>query len=422
MDNKILRIHSKYNKKKIFSYLKYNCVLKLIKYNKLCQNELDINKQNYETVSHYYCFEKKFKKDRLDYETTDKIKEEYQKYFYYLIFFLLFIINYVVNYILDSAFKKGMIKYIITGIYYIIFQNVFKMIINLKIKEFKIEKAIYPAIFFVFNLIFIIILAIVFDKKKLIDISDENKLNLIPKINKSFFLYIIFIFLIIRFMNKPYIYILSLLLFFIINCIYEYLIILKIQILKKLDNNNISYHDYFILCINNFILIHSFFFLIFFSYLLFPKIIILQYLSAFKNIYICEYLLPDNFNKKKLKRKYLREIAHNFNHIKTIEEEEIISSINKYRVENKGLEIELIDDNLPEFIINDELSEINIYTNKTLFNLGNEKYLFRYKTGEFQNDLIMNKDIILKPNLNRINVIQQNSIVYILLYEDDKKS
>ena len=59
MDNKILKINSNYNRKLLFSYLKYNFVLKLIKYNKLCQNYLDMTKQNYETVSHYKYYEKK---------------------------------------------------------------------------------------------------------------------------------------------------------------------------------------------------------------------------------------------------------------------------------------------------------------------------------------------------------------------------
>ena len=364
---------------------------------------------------------KKIEIERLSYKTKNIIEKEYQNYFYYLLFFLYFIINYFLHYILNSIFKSGFFKKIIAGIYHAICGEVIKFIINQQRKKFRVEKIFYLFIYYSINLIFIKVLAIIIDKMEFIVNSDENKLNLIPKINKSFILYIIFIIIIIRFIYKPKYYIISLLLFCGINCIYEYLILLKIQILKKFDKNNISYYDYFILFVNNFILVYTFFFLIVFSILLIPKTRTEQYLNAFKNIYITDYLLPDNFKKKKFKFKYLREMAHNFIHLSTIEENEIISSINKYRVENKGKEIALIDDNIPEFIINDELSEINFYTNKILFKLGNEQYLFRYKTGEFQNDyLLKNKDILLKQNLNRINVIEQNSYVYILLYEYDK--
>ena len=42
-ENEILKISSKYILKHIFSYLKYNYFLKLIKYNKNLQKQLDIN-------------------------------------------------------------------------------------------------------------------------------------------------------------------------------------------------------------------------------------------------------------------------------------------------------------------------------------------------------------------------------------------
>ena len=154
--------------------------------------------------------------------------------------------------------------------------------------------------------------------------------------------------------------------------------------------------------------------------ILFPKIITKYYLNEFKYIKIHNYLLSYDFEKIKYKNKYLCEEAKYFKHLKTDEEKEIISSINKFRVENKIQELALIEEKIPEFIINDELSEVNLLTQETLFHLGNEKYLFRYKIGEFVNNIQKNKDILLKSNLKRINIIIQNDKVFILIYENDE--
>ena len=98
MDNKILKIKSKYNRKLLFSYLKYNFTLKLIKYNKLCQKDLDITKQNYETFCHYNCYEKKIEIDRLSDKTMENVRNEYRNPLIYLLFFciLLQIIFYII--------------------------------------------------------------------------------------------------------------------------------------------------------------------------------------------------------------------------------------------------------------------------------------------------------------------------------------
>ena len=49
--------------------------------------------------------------------------------------------------------------------------------------------------------------------------------------------------------------------------------------------------------------------------------------------------------------------------------------------------------------------------------MGHEKYLFRYTIGEFVDNIKNHKDIILKPNLNRINVIIRDTNALILIYE-----
>jgi hypothetical protein len=299
------------------------------------------------------------------------------------------------------------------------------------LKEYNIKFFKEEFIIGIINLIVIMVLSIFLSKIKLISEDVSNKLMLIPKINKGITIYIILILFMLFYFGyiiilKPkksflkYINISALLIFFGLNCFYEYLILLKIQILREFDKNNLSLSDYVFLLFNNFILVLSFIHLMILYYLLFPKIIKKYILNTFKNIQIYEYFLSYDFEKIKLKNQYLCKEAKYFNHRQTNEEKIIISSINKYRIENKVQELALIDENIPKFIINDELSEVNLFTHKNLFHLGYEKYLFRYKVGEFVENLENNKDILLKPNLNRINVIIQNTNALILIYKDNE--
>ena len=413
MQDIIQRINSNYNKKKVFSFLKYNYVLKLIKYNKLIQNLLDLTQRDYLINSKHYGY--KYQKIPIALESNflKKTSDDLPKYLYYLLIFL----NCTIFYIL----KNKIILFILCFIFEIIKDGI--------IKEYKIKFGKEDLFFYLINFIVIIILAIVFGKIKLISDNVKNKLMLIPKINKGIIIYIPFIIFIIlfygyliimKFKLSRYVIISVLLIFFGLNCFYEYLILLKIQILREFDKNNLSLSDYVFLLFNNFILVLSFIHLMILYYLLFPKIIKKYILNTFKNIRIYEYFLSYDFEKIKLKNQYLCKEAKYFNHRQTNEEKIIISSINKYRIENKVQELALIDENIPKFIINDELSEVNLFTHKNLFHLGYEKYLFRYKVGEFVENLENNKDILLKPNLNRINVIIQNTNALILIYKDNK--
>ena len=61
MSNKeiLFNISSDYTLKTIFSYIKYNTLLKLIKNNKSLQRKLGINLENYQIISNYQYIKRK---------------------------------------------------------------------------------------------------------------------------------------------------------------------------------------------------------------------------------------------------------------------------------------------------------------------------------------------------------------------------
>ena len=112
MQDIIQRINSNYNKKIVFSYLKYNYVLKLIKYNKLIQNQLDLTQRDYLINSKHYGYE--CQKIPIELESIFLKKNLYElpKYLYYLLIFL----NCTIFYIL----KNKIILFILCFIFEII--------------------------------------------------------------------------------------------------------------------------------------------------------------------------------------------------------------------------------------------------------------------------------------------------------------
>ena len=57
-DGNLFKISSVYCMKTIFSYLDYNHLLKVVRYNKELQNKLDLNLENYKSESNY-CYLKR---------------------------------------------------------------------------------------------------------------------------------------------------------------------------------------------------------------------------------------------------------------------------------------------------------------------------------------------------------------------------
>lgn len=124
---------------------------------------------------------------------------------------------------------------------------------------------------------------------------------------------------------------------------------------------------------------------------------------------------------KKNKKKYITNIVGELKYIYSEEDLKILYEINRFRNKNNLPYLES-ENNFPDFITN-EISEIFIFEWKNLFILPNIKYLFKYDIGEF-NNYFQNNDreliqILLKNELNRINIVTQKNIQYILLYHSD---
>ena len=149
------------------------------------------------------------------------------------------------------------------------------------------------------------------------------------------------------------------------------------------------------------------------------------YLKRYKNIYIQEYSLPNDFmNINKIK--YLKNIEKNLEHLQKKEDLNIISSINNLRISNNLNELKVMT-NLPKCII-DKPNELIFDNYENIFRLSDNKYILKYKLGSFNFDLQnKNKEImnlLLNKNINGINIINQGKIKYILLncfYEFDNE-
>jgi len=371
--NKLLNISSNNILKNIFLYIKYTTSLKLIKNNKSLQKKLGINIENY--------------KDYSDYAYIIKREE---------IIIEKFAFNYCNSFLYEKIFEVWAIPSIIyitfIFFYMLLFLNEKLEIINI----FKYIRNVCLICLFIFSFAFFLIEAF-------------NAYHL--KISK-FHLHLITI--------SIRIYVL-----------YEILILLRVLILLKNTKGVnrrelVLYFDIIFLILNIIWIIsrrhHYFIFKENF------KIVIKidnYYLKRYKNIYIQEYSLPNDFmNINKIK--YLKNIEKNLEHLQKKEDLNIISSINNLRISNNLNELKVMT-NLPKCII-DKPNELIFDNYENIFRLSDNKYILKYKLGSFNFDLQnKNKEImnlLLNKNINGINIINQGKIKYILLncfYEFDNE-
>ena len=370
-NNILLKIKSIYNIKLLFSYLKYDNILKLIKNNKSIQNKIGIGKQNYEDYSNIKISSKEIKHG-LDvgkieiiklFPFTDSIPCEFG---YEHPCFICNFLYIIVVFIVELLFP------LIAIIYYTIY-------------VYKVQQKL--------NIIWVIL------------------------INRSLFGLTLFRIFYICFIAKGGLEKISvyLLLFFTcIHILYEILVTIKYIIIYKIKKDDIM--DALFLIFNFAYIIKN---LIHIS-LGWPKKDIIYKLETYKNILVKPHPIRIE-NYKKNKKQYISSISKELKYNYSEEDLEILKIINNFRNKN-NLEDLKQRDNIPEFIIN-EISEVILFNWQHLFKLSNNKYLFKCEVGKFNYYFKNNNqdfnNILLKKEINSINIITQRNIQYILLYKDD---
>lgn len=409
--NKLLNVLSNYNLKKIFSYTDYNFILRLIKYSKSIQNKLGITLQNYNDYISFICIKNT---NVVDPSKMEKFLYSDENMFFVIILiniilYGLFLTNITIFYYISIIFELLLFN--------LIFQNGFilKSITNIiGIKGLFIN---WIFTFFPYYGIPKILTYIIKNE------YNENSLKIINYVNLILILYFIFnvVYLFLIYYPKLYTYlklkIFFSIIFILFDCLYEFAIIWRMYLifnLKEYDKAD-NFYVYFLIFFNHHLIILKIRIIIF---LLNTFIIIgisYYYLIEYKNIKINKYLILDNFEKLENKRNYLISKSKDFIIEHSEEELNLFSLINEFRTNNKVNKL-ILDKNIPDFIIN-ESSEIMLEDIKNIFKLNKEKYLFKYKKGEFKLNFQKNEDILIKENLNRINIIIGKEIEYIIIYQ-----
>ena len=143
-----------------------------------------------------------------------------------------------------------------------------------------------------------------------------------------------------------------------------------------------------------------------------------NYLFLFRDIKIKKYELPDNYDTFKNKRKYLESKANCFEIDYSNDDIDLIKVINKFRTK-KNLDELIIDYKIPNFITKGS-TEIALSPNN-IIKISDTKYILKLNNEDnfekFEEDRNI-LQILLKPFLNKINIIRQNDIKFITVFED----
>ena len=386
-DGKLFKISSVYSMKTIFSYLDHNYLLKLVRYNKELQNQLEISLENYKIQTNY-CILKR------------KVKKLERKYHEFSPSYILFTFHpYIAGTFLLLFLVYTILLFVVINLY----------------GEFE-TKANY----------------------------DNNLFNIIKNINFSLFIFIIF-FICSNLSLHYYIFenydivtkekkkikIGILIAIDLVHIIYEGLVIWKLALSYEIKKNKITWFmvlDYLFIILNFIYMIYIILSIIFYYFDAGKSLttFIEYFLTKFKGIDIQNYELPNNFDimERKEKINLILEKAQYFKLFISQKELDLILLINQFREKNNIPKLKLpLSENIPSFIINPS-SEIFL-SFKNIFKLKSNEYLFRYNIGEFENKLNNNDNdiinILLKENLNSILVIRQDNIQYIYIFETSER-
>ena len=395
-DNLFLNVKNKEILKEIFSNLEFKAVLKLIKYNKVLQNKLEITKGIFM-------------------ENSDLPKYEY---------------NVKTDIIIIEKIKKRSKN--ITFDDTAMFDNIF-----------------FTPIFFLFILIYYIISVSSGhpDESNIKENYEPNSLDKINCLNKSLF-YLIFHVFTSFFINiffichksrndfgcKKYLKEVFIIYFISVHIIFEGLVIWKIKLFNEIKSISVTW----------FMVLDYLFAIIHFLYiiLLYNEIVLFFKnlgknvrgksteinLISYNKIKIKNYELPKEFitMDKTKKKKYITENIINFQYEISKEQMELVNLINSYR--RKYQIKKYIFKKIPK--IPKEMytlpSEAVFFDYRNIFKIGRNKYIIKYPVGELKKRLLEENEeiinIIKKDNLNHIHIIKREpENEYIYLWQEEKE-
>lgn len=369
-DCKISKISSEYCFKSIFTYIKLNTVLKLVKYNKGLQKKLDINIKDYSLDYDLKVIKNKNHNSPYK-ETSDLI----------IILLLLFEMIFPIYQIIFSLIyitKKPGVEEKIENIEKYFQESFGKSIIYKRLQKLEISILVLSLRIFFFCFI----------------IYKKRWLKLI------FFMEIIYQTIIHGFE-----------IWFLWEIYYIYENKKSNWVVRNLLAMIIIFSIFFIISIALCIL----------KILIVFDIIETIFIIKFKGIEINDLKIDDNFSKKnpaEKKRCILNKTEEMI--VKYSENEKyIFQSINKYRKENKLDDLKYVN-KIPEFIV--EGNSLVKYSLNNIIKIRYKKYLFKYPSGEFLSQLnVKNKnilDILSLDYLNSIKIVRIDKIEYILVYDD----
>ena len=380
-EQKLNDITSDISLKTIFSFLDYEYILKLTKYNKELQNKLGFKKENYENLINYEYTIRKI---------VSRIKQ------------------------INTAELEQIISFI--------------------------SLVTFSLFSFIFIVATILYFKSPFNELNLINNYDVNNLNIINKINLGLFLlgFIILIayFTIVHFIINNFYFdvgkiiyiklaiIIAIDLFYIF---FEVLLFWKIILSNKIKNH-FSWpmvFDYILL-----VLLLLFIILMIFAtlkYYWWAGTGIWKFegvlLNRYKNIEIKNFVFPKTFLNlsKKEKIKCLKSKENEYTHSFSEKQKKIMEKINEYRLRNNSNSLYHEDNEKVPICLLRGISEEKLFGYKHSFKLGDKKYLLKYKKNTFEKNLNENKvdlDIMLNRNVNKMSITDIGEYQYIILSDD----
>ena len=364
----IFQVSSKYCLKTIFSHLKYNQFLKLIKYNKKLQKLLEISSKNY--YLEYEVKEEKIESKRTENRDFDKLG-----IFPIIIKVILFLLQYVYIFVflLKSPYRK----------------------LDIGNKNYNLIIGFFSFLNYVFY--FYILLSVYLT----IIMNDKES---------TFFLVFLFI---------------DLILFLFIAC----MLIWIFTVILEIDNYHMNW---IVICFTIiFILyclipIYNFIFIL----LLFncKEITITDKIYKYKlkgingikinDIEVAKDFLKKNKYEQKL---YILSIFDKLEYRNSDSQSQIINLINFNR-DLKRIPKLLLEKKVNDFIVKGN-TEVTLLFNQ-VFKLNNNMYLFKYQKGEFYKNLKKNDNEILKilsiVQLNKVIIFEKDNYEYIIVYNDNE--